>query len=302
MVRWTWLVILAAIVAAHSSQKQVHPPGDDRHGLVLQGWSMQGTKMQGTKMQGTKMQGWNMQGTKLQGVDLEGAELVGVTEDGEPISGADFVGVTFQAVDSSGAALDILIADAEADSPDVWLYTLLAKDASGEWQNLCLVDPSGVAKATFFEGSWDDAGAWHGEKAVTIACTEGVITKCTRWGYKPWELRDYHQACTRMARADYCGNGIPHTHDGTWIDIWDDIPIQELEPAPGMKFEASWTPTGAYCVARERYSNSIVDILKECPEKISPPSQNDVLAGCHVKLTTADRSAIRTNNLSYPQP
>lgn len=42
-----------------------------------------------------------------------------------------------------------------------------------------------------------------------------------------------------------------------------------------------------------------VTLLLECPEKVAIPSLQDLLAGCLVKLTTAGRSAIRTNNDSY---
>ncbi|RKH02347.1 hypothetical protein D7X74_37230 [Corallococcus sp. CA047B] len=51
----------------------------------------------------------------------------------------------------------------------------------------------------------------------------GVIAKCIDWGYAPWSgassVNDvalaYHQLCTRMARADYCGEGKSNTLDGT---------------------------------------------------------------------------------------
>ena len=71
-------------------------------------------------------------------------------------------------------------------------------------------------------------------------------------GYKPWKtvggvsLRDHHQTCTRVLRADYCGNGVSHTQDGTLINIWDTLPapgpIQQraVLPPPGMRFEAGW--------------------------------------------------------------
>ena len=36
-------------------------------------------------------------------------------------------------------------------------------------------------------------------------------------------LASYHQACTRMARADYCGDGTSHTQDGTWIEYYDKL-------------------------------------------------------------------------------
>ena len=227
-----------------------------------------------------------------------------------PVSGIGFIGATLEGVDEHGASFDIVIGDVEADASDpsgeILLYTLLAKDADDTWQNLCETDADGVATATLLAGTWDASGARHASTdLVTIGCTSRVLAKCIRWGYKPWQtvnglaLADYHQACTRMARADYCGNGQPHTRDGTLIDIWDNVPIQELEPAPGMEFEASWTPDGAYCLSRGRYTLDPDPIVRECPWKLAMPSPEDLQAGCLVKLTTAERSAIRTNNLSY---
>jgi hypothetical protein len=56
----------------------------------------------------------------------------------------------------------------------------------------------------------------------------------------------------RLVRADYCGDGIGHTRDGTPIDIFDAIGIQHDEPAPGMTFEAAWRADGAVCVRHTR--------------------------------------------------
>ena len=80
-----------------------------------------------------------------------------------------------------------------------------------------------------------------------------------RASYHPWESRngtalaDYHQACTRMARADYCGDGQTHTQEGTAIDLYDRLSLLKPDPSPMSLFEATWTPSGAYCVARERW-------------------------------------------------
>ena len=227
-----------------------------------------------------------------------------------PVSGAGYIGATLQGIDENGAPFDILINDIETDPTDpsgeILLYTLLAQDTDGSWQNLCETDADGVAAATFVSGTWDDSGARSDATGlVTIACTIGVINKCVRWGYKPWKtvngvaLRDYHQTCTRMARADYCGDGTPHTHDGTLIDIWDAVPIQTRDPQLGMLYEASWTTAGAYCVSKGRWNLDGVTITLECPQKIALPSLQDILAGCLVKLTNSGRSAIKTNNDSF---
>lgn len=69
----------------------------------------------------------------------------------------------------------------------------------------------------------------------------------------PVPLKDYHQACTRMLRADYCGDGKPWTLDGTLLDIFDYLepPIQLREEK--WTFEARWQPTGAMCLSKQRH-------------------------------------------------
>jgi len=53
----------------------------------------------------------------------------------------------------------------------------------------------------------------------------GAIAKCIEWGFPPWSIgrdgderaRNLHQACVRMATADYCGEGKVNTLEGTPI-------------------------------------------------------------------------------------
>lgn len=117
------------------------------------------------------------------------------------------------------------------------------------------IDAEGVAKALPLVGRWDETGAHIDDGTITFACTNGALAKCARWGYKPWKtfkgkpLRDYHQACTRMVRADYCGNGVGHTQNGTPIDVYDRLGLQQrTQPSvlggrvlgdSGMTFEAA---------------------------------------------------------------
>lgn len=48
-----------------------------------------------------------------------------------------------------------------------------------------------------------------------------------------------------MARADYCGDGVPHTKSGTLIDLYDIHGIQTVVPNDGQTFEAGWNEDGA---------------------------------------------------------
>ena len=142
------------------------------------------------------------------------------------LKGKDLKGAQFNAVDEQGRKLNFEIKDVELDPKDpekeTYLYTVFYLDSADyQWKNLCIPDADNVAKAIPLTGSWDETGK-HTESSdmITFGCTSGVLAKCVRFGYKPWKtvkgklLRDYHQACTRMVRADYCGNGKSHTREG----------------------------------------------------------------------------------------
>jgi hypothetical protein len=72
-------------------------------------------------------------------------------------------------------------------------------------------------------------------------------------GYEPWRahagvnLWDHHQACVRLLRADYCGDGVSYTRNGTPINIYDSLGINPDTEA--WAFEASWGRDGARCVS-----------------------------------------------------
>lgn len=54
---------------------------------------------------------------------------------------------------------------------------------------------------------------------------------------------EIHQSCVRLARADYCGDGVPYTKNGTLIAVSDFQGIVAPEADPGdMLFEAGWGP------------------------------------------------------------
>ncbi|WP_224241795.1 ADYC domain-containing protein [Hyalangium gracile] len=119
---------------------------------------------------------------------------------------------------------------------------------------------SGVFDTTYGRRSDEDPSRF------TFGCDSGVIAKCYRWGYKPWlegqdsqtSMKDMHEACTRMARADYCGNGTSFTLDGTPIHPWDDLdtairPLPENASTP--LFEAGWSPHGAVCLSKTRWEH-----------------------------------------------
>jgi hypothetical protein len=153
-------------------------------------------------------------------------------------------------------------------------------------------------------GVWDEKGAHHDVAGkVTFACETGDLSKCVGWGYKPWmsrdgrSLADGHQACTRMARADYCGDGQTHTKERTMIEYYDTMGLNpRLTTAvkgwdPKLaSFEAAWAPDGASCLARTRHGESLEAIVKECPNRFKA-GKTDLGGGDHCALERADAAA-----------
>lgn len=227
------------------------------------------------------------------------------------LQGKEIKGTTLTTFDQQGRSLTLKIADVELDPNDsdreTYLYTVQHQNlTTSQWQNLCQPDKEGVAKAIALSGQWDKTGAHLDNGQITFACTNGVLAKCVRWGYKPWKtvngqsLRDYHQACTRMARADYCGTGISHTQEGTPIDVYDRLKIQQPTPKSSMMFEAAWSPEGAVLLNRTRYPDTLAQLQQECPEKLQamlqPESQVVLAKPFHSRSSDPGVSSIAANS------
>ena len=197
--------------------------------------------------------------------------------------------------------------DAQDPEQEISLYTVLYHHTDGDWRNLCQPDIEGVAKAIPLSGRWDETGSYVDDNSLTFACTNGAIAKCVRWGYKPWEtvrgesLRDYHQACTRMVRADYCGNGNSHTQAGTPIDVSDRLGLQQRSHQSGMVFEAAWGVDGVLQLNRLRFQEATTQLQKECPEKIAAAQQPTLQTNVQPNTPTVDDSRPLLVNDSFLQ-
>jgi hypothetical protein len=190
-------------------------------------------------------------------------------------------GTSIEALSDAGTPVHLRVDAIQVDSRDpdreVNLYTLTEFDpASGTTRTYCAPDSEGKSRAIPVAGSWRTDGTFADSDQITFACTSGAIGKCIRLGYKPWKtrngvaLRDYHQSCVRMIRADYCGDGRAHTRDGTNIDIWDNLGVQTrtLDPAHPETFEAAWDPHGAVYVSSARWNDGLAALMAECPERL----------------------------------
>jgi len=193
---------------------------------------------------------------------------------------SDFKGTEITGFDEQGNKYNFQIRGVEIDPLDpekeIELYTVFYQDKNQKWQNLCRGDEHFPAKAIALQGSWDQKGNYlGGEERVSFSCANGALTKCVRNGYKPWKningvsLRNHHQACVRMTRADYCGDGVSHTKDGTMINVYDDLDIQRPDIIKNMVFEAAWGVDGAYCINHVRWPEGLAYVQKVCPQRLT---------------------------------
>lgn len=188
-------------------------------------------------------------------VTIDGSRLVLTGADGTTVADDKLVGQVL-ALGAAGLSLRIdAVAPSESD-PEVTLYTVAVQDPDGVWRNPCPVGIDGSRRLLALAGYWTADGRHVADAArFNVTCTAGAIGKCVLWGYKPWQdtsMWALHQACVRMTRADYCGDGTGYTRDGTPIDVWDSYGIQRPDRPDGLTFEAAWGPDGAVCVARTR--------------------------------------------------
>jgi ADYC domain-containing protein len=218
----------------------------------------------GIEASGTAFRATLSDGSVKQGMELSGAVLVFKVKD---------------------AVMRIRIASVAPDPTDktgsVLLHDFRIADTG---EPLCSPAPDGTRLGFPLAGrtAKDERFVEAAPGVFELICTAGGQGKCVRFGYHPWEtapdgrpMRDYYNACVRMLRADYCGDGHGWTRDGTLVDLWDDHGIQVRDAdAAALSFEAGWASDGTVCVAHSRVPENIsVDKLKAyCPRLAAIPS------------------------------
>ena len=273
----------------------IHPQGMNMQGIWENGLWENGTNLNGVNLSGTSLNGENLNGVSVQGASFN--ELVAKMPDDTVRSGDALVGTTISAVFSSGTTIDLSIAGFSRDTAANIAYYRIEH----EGQNVCAGDDMGM----FVPGVWDSKGSRSdavtigGQRiSTTFACYSGVLNKCVRWGYAPWNVgADLHQACTRMARADYCGNGISFTKNGTVIDVFDVLGIQRATDEADLVFEAAWGPSGAVCVNRTRYDARTTEgepVLPSCWASLPKCGSFDDAKGRGATIGNASRITSRT--------
>jgi hypothetical protein len=266
--------------------------GPELHGFVLQG------NVAGMKMRGFQFSGATLNGSALSNVRIEQGELVAeqnsVTLDGEDLESARLIAQVKNTSANPPTIVNVeyRITDVQEEDDvdydptgtgETYLYTLEQNvNGTGNWQPACSEDGDNARVAIPLTDFYDETGARVDSSTLfTFGCTNGAIGKCYRWGYRPWvtgygNLETMHWTCTRVARADYCGNGQSFTHEGTEINVWDILappgPIQSHGSTPmGMTFEAGWNTSGAVCFSMPRWllGGPLIAVL--CPSKLVMP-------------------------------
>lgn len=207
-------------------------------------------------------------------VAAEGTQFRLTLADGRILRSPDLVGAVLIVATETGlrrVRLTAVERDPRASSGDVWLHDIVIEHPDGSSVNLCEPDPDGRRAGFPLASRLNPDGGTETtpQDQFDVVCTAGARGKCVRFGYRPWEPAeaDLYNACVRMVRADYCGNGDGTTRDGMLIDMFDDRRIQVADNLPTQEFEAGWAPQGAVCVhhVRVKENTSLDQLAASCP-------------------------------------
>ncbi|NUP09787.1 MAG: hypothetical protein HOW73_27390 [Polyangiaceae bacterium] len=235
-------------------------------------------------------------------IAVEGTHLIVHKQDGTRAADDELIGAKLLVSVDGGPPQLLRVDSIEADPADktgeILLYAFSSQDPqTGLWRNVCPADPNGLQRGFLLSGSWTQTGEHvKDDSVIELACTSGGEGKCLRLGYLPWKSdKDFarHQACTRMMRADYCGDGTSYTKNGTLINVYDPETIQNEDPTDGLEFEAAWGPEGAICVKRTRIpeNGSLDDLVRACPNRLTGRTGE----GCSEAIALADPNTLVLN-------
>lgn len=255
-------------------------------GHDLNGTSLNGSLLGVHKVQAIASQGATLDGATLEATWLREGRIVGLTAEGRFVGKKKMIGAVFQATLDDGSSiairLDGVTRGTEPYERRLFFYEAVFESEQG-WLPLCGQDGDGEpVQAIALEGSWDlsEGTATGGarvedEVSFTLACRGHVLAKCVEAGYAPWRrirvcaagegchketLARHHQACTRLLRADYCGDGTPHTEEDLVINLYDALEIRVDVDA--WIFEAEWDEHGAVCMQTPRLSDQVPACLE----------------------------------------
>ncbi len=264
----------------------------------------------------------------LNTVSLDKTRLLG-NKAGQTLAEADLAGTTMSITLTDGQTSQLRI-DSAAWNEAAQAYTYRVSLATDQgWVAPCGTEGGVPTPVLFLSGSWDMAtgSLTNAQHVITPACFGSALAKCALWGYAPWatttecsgnicktrQLSDWHQACTRMVRADYCGDGQSHTRNGTPIDPWDALNI-ESRSADTWEMEAEWAQDGGHCIRHTRWltanpswtETDLAYVQRVCPSRLAAnnpsgcsPDDSTFLGSNGINTPIKVRNLIRN---SSPQP
>ncbi|MCP4678157.1 MAG: hypothetical protein GY854_22110 [Deltaproteobacteria bacterium] len=271
------------------------------YGRELNGTDFNGKILDGRYITKVSLKDVKKDGDDLFSVRLKGTRFKGVHWHGKKVKNKHFTNTRFLATLDDGSTLELWIDAVESrkerEDKDIVRYSVSYETIELGRTPMCGVDEYGYPiQAIPLEGRWDysEGTETGGMKiddadAFTFACEGYVLAKCVHVGYKPWktakvcegkkkgkkscrtvDLAEYHQACTRMLRADYCGDGTPHTEDGIYVNVYDALGIRI--DGDEWFMEAEWDVDGAICMSRER----IDQMAPECAPYLQDDTCGDI--------------------------
>lgn len=248
----------------------------------LVGHGLNGQGLTGKVLDGRFVVGVSLDSVALVKGQPRSVKLAGTAFSGGGLGrgGKDLVGTRFSAALDDGDVVELRVDGVVAPAADPlrpFTRYLVSYSTEAGPKPLCGVDDAGAPiLAIPLNGRWDyrigadGGGAFIAdERSFTFACEGYVLAKCVEMGYPPWAagklcdtqgkgagkcvkttLQAWHQACTRMLRADYCGDGTSYTQDGVLVNVFDGIGLRG--DTEDWLFEAEWDEQGARCAVRER--------------------------------------------------
>lgn len=230
------------------------------------GFPLTGARASGRVIESAAFAGASLRGATLDALAVRRGALV-ATLRGRTLRPRELVGLSFGAHLAGGDSVQLVVYDVTPRSGHAAasFYKLAHLDAAG-WRPVC----EGANDAMVSSGVWDHrqgvaGGGAHSPSAerFTLACRGAAIAQCVELGYAPWRrnpvcrsgegcqsLAALHQACVRLHRADYCGDGRSWTKPGIFVNLYDGFGIQEDTEA--WQPEAEWNEHGALCIASPR--------------------------------------------------
>lgn len=279
--------------------------GGMMNGVPIRGLNLRGSDnyvMSATSDTASRIRGMIFHGRPVTSLTAVNGVLQATTAAGTATAFTAGDPLTLQIADSLKGTLRIYVAQT---TPSYTAYTAEYSTDGQNWQAFCphnyVYTTQGGDLETFVAESmipvggakWDSSNGNRvaDNAAITLACAHDAVGGCVTWGYAPWStgnaygqtmtLEGYHQTCTRLKRADFCGNGTSHTSlnagvkKHVTIQVWDSIHLNDSGDQSLASMEGFWNPNGATCLNADQFRTSdttnsqfgMLEIaMRDCPK------------------------------------